>query len=98
MVISFRFWGSKRRAAQSRGRFGPDSAGARKKLLAARALVAFVSRKSDNLQTLKALKGKHDKWFQSPIPPRGVNLHFPLSDALAKVIAKPTDSPNPADY
>ncbi|WP_198084739.1 amino acid ABC transporter substrate-binding protein [Variovorax sp. E3] len=44
------------------------------------------------------IKALYDKWFQSPIPPRGVNLHFPLSDALAKVIAKPTDSPNPADY
>ncbi len=44
------------------------------------------------------IKALYDKWFQSPIPPRGVNLHFPMSDALAKVIAKPTDSPNPADY
>ena len=43
-------------------------------------------------------KALYDKWFQSPIPPRGVNLHFPMSDALAKVIAKPTDSPNPSDY
>ena len=44
------------------------------------------------------IKALYDKWFQSPIPPRGVNLHFPMSDALAKVIAKPTDSPNPSDY
>jgi len=44
------------------------------------------------------IKALYDKWFQSPIQPRGVNLHFPMSDALAKVIAKPTDSPNPSDY
>ena len=44
------------------------------------------------------IKALYDKWFQSPIPPRAVNLHFPMSDALAKVIAKPTDSPNPSDY
>lgn len=44
------------------------------------------------------IKALYEKWFQSPIPPRGVNLHFPMSDALAKVIQKPTDSPNSSDY
>ncbi|WP_326543354.1 amino acid ABC transporter substrate-binding protein [Pseudorhodoferax sp.] len=44
------------------------------------------------------IKALYDKWFQSPIPPHGVNLRFPMGDALARVIAKPTDSPNPADY
>jgi glutamate/aspartate transport system substrate-binding protein len=38
------------------------------------------------------------KWFQSPIPPKGINLNIPMSDALKKVIANPTDSPDPAAY
>ena len=38
------------------------------------------------------------KWFTSPIPPRGINLKFPMSAQLKAAIAKPTDSPDPAAY
>jgi len=38
------------------------------------------------------------KWFQSAIPPKGVNLGVPMSDALKKAIARPTDSGEPAAY
>jgi glutamate/aspartate transport system substrate-binding protein len=38
------------------------------------------------------------KWFQSPIPPKGVNLNWPMGDQLKKIIAKPTDSGEPAAY
>jgi glutamate/aspartate transport system substrate-binding protein len=38
------------------------------------------------------------KWFQSAIPPKGVNLGVPMSDALKKAIARPTDSGDPAAY
>ena len=38
------------------------------------------------------------KWFTSPIPPRGINLNVPMSDALKRVIANPTDSGDPAGY
>ncbi|RJF91648.1 transporter substrate-binding domain-containing protein [Noviherbaspirillum saxi] len=40
----------------------------------------------------------YHKWFQSPIPPKGVNLNIPMSEALKAVIAKPTDSGDPATY
>lgn len=40
----------------------------------------------------------YEKYFDSPIPPRGVNLHYPMSDALKRAIAHPTDSSDPADY
>ncbi len=40
----------------------------------------------------------YSKWFQSPIPPKNVNLNLPMSDQLKKVIAKPTDSGDPAAY
>lgn len=40
----------------------------------------------------------YHKWFQSPIPPNNVNLGFPMSAAFKKLIAEPTDSPEPNDY
>lgn len=40
----------------------------------------------------------YSKWFLSPIPPGGVSLNMPMSEALKKVIAKPTDSGNASDY
>ena len=33
----------------------------------------------------------YDKWFQAPIPPKGLNLNFPMSDELKALIANPTD-------
>lgn len=38
------------------------------------------------------------KWFQNPIPPKGVNLKFPMTPQLQMVFAKPTDSGDPATY
>lgn len=38
------------------------------------------------------------KWFLNPIPPKGMNLAWPISEQLAGAIAKPTDSGDPAVY
>ena len=38
------------------------------------------------------------KWFQSPIPPQQLNLELPMPDVLRRIIAKPTDSSDPASY
>lgn len=40
----------------------------------------------------------YDKYFTSPIPPHGINLNFPMSAALKKALANPTDSADPALY
>ena len=40
----------------------------------------------------------YHKWFESPIPPKGINLDIPISDALKKVFEHPTDSPDPDVY
>jgi glutamate/aspartate transport system substrate-binding protein len=40
----------------------------------------------------------YHKWFMSPIPPKGINLSFPMPPQLQVVLAKPTDSGDPADY
>jgi len=31
------------------------------------------------------------KWFESPIPPKGINLGFPMSDALKELVKNPND-------
>jgi glutamate/aspartate transport system substrate-binding protein len=40
----------------------------------------------------------YNKWFMSPIPPKNVNLNWPMSDQMKAVVAKPTDSGDPAAY
>ena len=34
------------------------------------------------------------QWFESPIPPRGINIELPMSDALKRDIMEPNDRPN----
>ncbi|MDQ7988304.1 MAG: transporter substrate-binding domain-containing protein [Candidatus Dactylopiibacterium sp.] len=35
----------------------------------------------------------YHKWFESPIPPKGINLKFAMSDELKKLVATPNDNP-----
>ena len=40
----------------------------------------------------------YDKYFNSPIPPKQINLKYPMSDALKRALANPTDSGDPKAY
>ena len=40
----------------------------------------------------------YQKWFQKPIPPRGLNLNVPLDAAMKKQFEKPSDSADPSAY
>jgi glutamate/aspartate transport system substrate-binding protein len=40
----------------------------------------------------------YEKYFNSPLPPKNINLKLPMSDALKKAIANPTDASDPAAY
>ena len=40
----------------------------------------------------------YSKWFEKPVPPKGINLVLPMSAAFKKVVAKPTDSGDPKAY
>ena len=40
----------------------------------------------------------YSKWFEKPVPPKGVNLNLPMTAAFKKVVAKPTDSGDPKAY
>lgn len=37
----------------------------------------------------------YEKWFTTPIPPKGLNLMFPMSDKVKELIANPNDKPAP---
>ncbi len=38
------------------------------------------------------------RWFQTPVPPKGLNYDVPLGAALRHEFQHPTSSPNPDDY
>ena len=38
-------------------------------------------------------KKVYDKWFHAPIPPKGLNLNWPISDANTALFRAPTDKP-----
>jgi len=42
-------------------------------------------------QTSGVAKASYDKWFMNPIPPRGMNMSFPLSDEMKKLFTAPND-------
>jgi glutamate/aspartate transport system substrate-binding protein len=33
----------------------------------------------------------YDKWFMKPVPPKGINFDFPMSEGLEKLYAAPND-------
>jgi glutamate/aspartate transport system substrate-binding protein len=55
-----------------------------------KAIIALF--KSGEFKTIYA------KWFQSPIPPKGLNLNWPIPVYLQAAIDNPTDSPDPQHY
>src|SRR3954462_6205211 len=40
----------------------------------------------------------YDKWFQKPVPPKGINLNVPMSEQFKKVVKNPTSSGDSTDY
>jgi len=45
-----------------------------------------------------AINDIYAKWFESAIPPKSINLRAPMSPALRRAIANPTDSTDAASY
>lgn len=39
-----------------------------------------------------------EKWFQKPVPPKGINMNLPMPEMFKRVVAKPTDSGDPKAY
>ena len=51
-----------------------------------------------NLYKSGQLAPIYEKWFQKPVPPKGINLNVSMSDQFKKVVASPTDSGDQAAY
>jgi glutamate/aspartate transport system substrate-binding protein len=51
-----------------------------------------------NVLTSGDINRIYAKWFMQAIPPKGINLNWPMSDQFKVVVAKPTDSGEPSAY
>jgi glutamate/aspartate transport system substrate-binding protein len=52
---------------------------------------ALVDRTIAKLTTSGEILPIYEKWFQKPIPPKGLNLNFPLSDEMKELFKNPND-------
>jgi glutamate/aspartate transport system substrate-binding protein len=59
---------------------------------------ALVDRTVSGLMQSGEIEKIYAKWFLAPVPPKNVNLNLPISTALKRTFAKPTDSPEPKVY
>lgn len=62
------------------------------------AFKAVVDKAMNQIYTSGEIREIYAKWFERPIPPRGINLNIPMGESFKRVVAKPTDSPDPAVY
>jgi glutamate/aspartate transport system substrate-binding protein len=53
----------------------------------------FVNAAIKDLAKSGEIDKLYNKWFMSPIPPKGVNLNFPMSDTLKAALQNPNDAP-----
>lgn len=55
------------------------------------ALKALVDETIASMMRSGEIRALYRKWFQSPIPPAGVNLNFPMSEDMEALIRHPND-------
>jgi glutamate/aspartate transport system substrate-binding protein len=63
-----------------------------------KAFKAVADKAMTNVYKSGQINAIYSKWFQKPIPPKGINLALPMGAAFKKVVAKPTDSGDPKAY
>ena len=61
-------------------------------------LKAVANKATADLYRSEEMQKIYDKWFNSPIPPNGVNFNYPTPPALLQAWAHPSDSADPAAY
>lgn len=59
---------------------------------------AVVDRATANLYRSPEIEVIYKKWFESPVPPNGLNFRTPMAGVLRKAFAHPSDNPDPASY
>ncbi|MBP5098681.1 transporter substrate-binding domain-containing protein [Pseudomonas protegens] len=55
--------------------------------------LALVNGALADLYRSGEINGIYQRWFQQPIPPKGLNLEFPMTSELKAIIAQPTSDP-----
>jgi len=55
--------------------------------------LALVNATLGDLYKSGEINEVYDRWFQKPIPPKGLNLEFPMTTELKAIIAKPVSDP-----
>lgn len=56
-------------------------------------LLAAVNEALADVYRSGRIDGIYKRWFEQPIPPKGLNLEFPMTSELKGLIAKPTSEP-----
>jgi len=59
---------------------------------------ALADQATGELYKSPEIEAIYRKWFESPVPPNGLNFKTPMSAVLRKAFANPSDSPDPASY
>ncbi|AZF18401.1 transporter substrate-binding domain-containing protein [Pseudomonas sp. R3-18-08] len=55
--------------------------------------LAVVNETLGDLYRSGEINGIYQRWFEQPIPPKGLNLEFPMTRELKAIIANPTSDP-----
>jgi glutamate/aspartate transport system substrate-binding protein len=63
-----------------------------------KAFKAVADRAMSETYKSGAINAIYSKWFEKPVPPKGINLGLPMGASFKKVVAKPTDSGDPKAY
>ena len=63
-----------------------------------KAFKAVVDRAMSNIYKSGEINAIYSKWFEKPVPPKGVNMNLPMTAAFKKVVANPTSSGDPKAY
>jgi len=63
-----------------------------------KAFKAVADKAMTSIYTSGQINAIWSKWFEKPIPPKGINMHLPMTPEFKKVVAKPTDSGDPKAY
>ena len=63
-----------------------------------KAFKAVVDRAMTHIYKSGEINAIYSKWFEKPVPPKGVNMNLPMTAAFKKVVANPTSSGDPKVY
>jgi glutamate/aspartate transport system substrate-binding protein len=57
-----------------------------------------ADRATANLYRSPEIETIYKKWFESPVPPGGLNFRTPMAKVVRDAFANPSDNPDPASY